>query len=105
MSSHQDDKNKESLVDHREISNETSQTLDNMIIFFLSSFVVHILFGNKDGYTYREALQFRNNQFFFFCHYGESIYISRVNRFLESSHYIHTIHIILNDGIIELRDS
>ena len=66
MSSHQDDKNKESLVDHREISNETSQTLDNMIIFFLSSFVVHILFGNKDGYTYREALQFRNNQFFFF---------------------------------------
>ena len=91
MSSHQDDKNKESLVDHREISNEASQTLDNMIIFFLSFDVlhidlsrfprpetglynspfmgmkpleldVHILFGNKDMYMYGEALQLRNNQ-------------------------------------------
>ena len=104
-----------------------------MIIFFLSSFVVHIdlsrfprpetglynspfmgmkplkfdvhiLFDNKDTCTVK-PFNLGIISFFFFCHYGESIYISRVNRFVESSHFIHTIHIILNDGIIELRDS
>ena len=116
MSSHQDDKNKESLVDHREISNETSQTLDNMIIFFLSFDVlhidlsrfprpetglynspfmgmkpleldVHILFGNKDTCTVKP------------------FNLGIISQMVENSHFIHTIHIILNDGIIELRDS